>query len=68
MKLGLISDVHGGREKGSLLNSAFFDLKPPASSVYVHVLEAHRNSPRKPGTIPRHSALASIPLRWEKVD
>src|SRR5271157_2039007 len=41
MKLGLVSDIHAGREKGSLLNSAFFPLKPPASSVYVHVLEAH---------------------------
>ena len=30
----------GGWEKGSSLNSAFLTLKLPASSVYVHVLEA----------------------------
>jgi hypothetical protein len=29
------------REKGSSLNSACLTPKPPASSVYVHVLEAH---------------------------
>jgi hypothetical protein len=32
--------LRAGREKGSSLNSAFLTSKPPASSVYVHVLEA----------------------------
>ena len=39
-KLLSVADT-GGREKGSSLNSAFLTPKPLASSVYVHVPEAH---------------------------
>jgi len=31
---------HSGRGKGSLLNSASLTPKPPAPSVYLHVLKA----------------------------